>query len=114
MKKTLTLITAILFLASAPAHAFIGHSKAYKVESNFGIVGSCEMVVFPTAFQFETKEAGFYVPFSAIDFTRMEGKTITISVRGKLITIELSNPMYAKSLYHDLTHAIAGDYLDKD
>lgn len=114
MKKILFLIAAIAFSAASAAHAFVGHSKAYKIESDFGIVGSCEMVVFPTAFQLETKEANFYVPFTAIDYTRLEGKTISVSVRGKLITIESANPIYAKSLYHDLTHAIAGDYLDKD
>jgi len=71
-------------------------------------------VVFPTAFQLETKTSNFYVPFSAVDFTRFDGKTITVSVRSKLITIESANAIYAKSLYHDLTHAIAGGYLEKD
>jgi len=114
MKMRLILIAAAMVVASTSAHAFIGQSKTYKVESDFGIVGPSEMVIFPTAFQLETDEVNFYVPFTAVDFTRLENKTITVSVRGKTITIWTANPAYAKKLYQDLTKAIAGEYLDKN
>ena len=114
MKMRLILIAVALFIATTSAHAFVGQSKAYKIESDFGIIGACKMVVFPTAFQFETKQTNFYVPFTAIGYTKLEGKNITVSVRGKVITIKASNAAYAKSLYHDLTRAISGEYLDKD
>jgi hypothetical protein len=114
MKKRLMFIVTMILMASSPAHAFVGQSKTYKVESDFGISGASEFVVFPTAFQYETKDANFYVPFTAINYTLLENKTITISVRGKIITIKAANSAYAKSLYHDLTRAIAGEYLDKD
>lgn len=114
MKTRLILIAIAMLIASTSAHAFIGQSKTYKVESDFGIIGAAEMVVFPTAFQLETGEVNFYVPFSAIDFTRLENKTITVSVRGKVMTIWTDKPFNAKSLYQDLTRAISGDFLDKD
>lgn len=114
MKIRFVTIAAVMCLASSPAYAFIGQSKAYKIESDFGITGSSEMVVFPTAFQFETKETNFYVPFTAIDYTRLENKTIIVSIRGQVITIKATNRSYAKILYQDLTKAIAGEYLDRD
>jgi len=114
MKIMLILFATLMFFGTSSAYAFVGQSKTYKIESDFGIVGPSEMVVFPTAFQFETKEINFYVPFTAVDFTRLEDNTITVSVRGRLIIIRTTNQFHAKGLYHDLTHAIAGDYLDKD
>jgi hypothetical protein len=114
MKKLLTFIAVVMFFASSPAHAFIGQSKPYKVESDFGITGPSEMVVFPSAFQLETKEVTFYVPFTAIDYTRLENKTITVSMNGKIITIKVSSTAYATTLYKDLTKAISGEFLDKD
>ena len=114
MKKILSFMAIVMLFASSSAHAFIGQSKPYKVESDFGITGPAEMVVFPSAFQLETKDVNFYVPFTAVDYTRLENKTITVSVSGKIITIKVSSTAYATTLYKDLTKAISGEYLDKD
>lgn len=114
MKKLLTLMAVVMLFTSTSAYAFMGQSKTYKIESDFGIIGPSKLVVLPTAFWYETKDAYFYVPFSSIDYTLLEHETIKVSVRGKLITLKVTSKATAKSLNKDLTRAISGEYIDKD
>ena len=104
------LVVAILF-ASSSAYAFIGQSRDYAVESDFGITGSCTMVVFPKSFRLEAEGATFYVPFTSIDYTLLENTTITVSMRGKIITLKVRSKALAMKLNEDLTRAITGDFL---
>ena len=114
MKKILPLIAVAIFFSSTSAYAFIGQSKSYKIESDFGITGPSKLVVLPTAFRYETKDAYFYVPFTSIDYTLLENAKIKVSVRGKVITIKAASKISAKSLNNDLTRAISGEYIDRD
>jgi len=108
--KFVLLVVAILF-ASSSAHAFIGQSRDYAVESDFGITGSCTMVVLSKAFGLEAEGAYFYVPFTGIDYTLLENTTIIVSIRGKVITLKVRSKALAKKLNEDLTRAITGDFL---
>jgi len=78
MKKRFALLFFAILFTSSSAYAFIGQSRDYDVESDFGITGSCTMVVLPKAFRLETKDAYFYVPFGSIDYTLLENMTITV------------------------------------
>lgn len=111
MKKILILLAVTVLFTSTSAYAFIGHSKSYKVESDFGVVGPATLVVFPESFTCETENTRFYVPFTSIDYTILENRVVQISVRGKVITVEVNSKTNAKSLYDDLTRAISGDFL---
>jgi len=108
--RFMLLVVAILF-ASSSAYAFVGQSRDYAVESDFGITGPCTMVVLPKAFRLEADGASFYVPFTSIDYTLLENTTITISIRGKVITLKVRSKALAMKLNEDLTRAIMGDFL---
>ncbi len=110
MKKILAFMAVAILFTSTSADAFIGQSRTYKIESDFGITGPAKLVVLPKAFHYQTKTAYFYVPFSSIDYTLLEGTTLTVSVRGRLITLKTRSKATAQALNKDLTRAISGEY----
>ncbi|MES0370961.1 MAG: hypothetical protein ABUK11_01665 [Mariprofundaceae bacterium] len=112
MKKTSLLIVIAILFMSSPANAFIGKSKSYKVESDYGILGPSKLVVFLTAFRLKSEDASFHVPFSSIDYVHVEGLAIKVSVRGKMMTIMAKSKAYAEKISDDLTRAMAGEFSD--
>jgi len=110
MKTAFSLIAVAMLFTSTSAYAYIGHSKSYKVESDFGITGPSKLVVFPRALRLETKDAHFLVPLASVDYTLLENTTLKVSVRGKVITIKIKSRASAESLNKDLTGSILGEY----
>ena len=110
MNKTVTFMAIAMLFTSTSAYAFMGKSKSYNVESDFGITGPSKLVVLPKAFRYKTDDAFFYVPFSSIDYTLLENRKIIVSVRGEVITIKAASKRYAASLNDDLTRAISGEF----
>lgn len=106
-------MTVAMLFTSTSAYAFMGKSKTYEVESDFGITGPSKLVIFPQSFRFKTKDANFYVPFTSIDYTLLENTTVKVSIRGKVITLKTGSKAYARSLNDDLTGAIS-DLLIED
>jgi len=109
MKKVLMILAVVTFFISSSADAFIGHSKSYKVESDFGIKGSCILVVYPKSFRIETDDAHFYVPLTGIDYFSLENKTIRISVKGTVMTFVVNSKVNAEKLNHDLIEAMTAE-----